>query len=114
VGVHVPDIVVWEDVKNGKLNGFSMEALVMTTEKVIEIEILQEINTETLPDDTGHVHNVIVRFSDEGEFLGGRTDMVNGHIHFIKRFTHTEETDEHLHRYALVEAIGEIINAEES
>lgn len=114
VGVHVPDPSVWGSVKNGDLNGFSMEALVNTTKKVIEIELEQVITTETYDDDTGHVHTLTVRFSDEGIFLGGRTDVVNDHFHLITRATHTDLAANHEHRYSLIEFIGEVDNDAES
>ena len=104
VGVHIEDPDLWSDVKSGKYNGFSMEALVKKTPKVLEIEVPEVIEGPTQKAE-GHEHTFEIRFGDNGEFLGGRTNIVNGHYHEIKRATVTDEAEGHAHRFSFVELI---------
>ena len=39
VGVHVPDPALWEDIKTGKLNGFSLEGMSMKEQKTVVMNI---------------------------------------------------------------------------
>jgi len=105
IGVHVADNVVWQKVKSGELNGFSMEALVHSHRKVIEIEVPDEIIGKTAMEED-HEHEFSVHLDDKGQFMGGRTNMVNGHIHEIHKGTTTEKAMGHVHRYSFVEAIN--------
>ncbi len=117
VGVHIPDTGIWGKVKSGELNGFSMEALAIktATEIIIEVpEVMQGVTERS--GDTMHTHKWHIRFSPEGEFLGGSTGSVlDGddpdpeHDHKISKGTVTEQGGEnpHRHRYSFVEvAIG--------
>jgi len=112
VGVHIPDPKLWALVKDGKLNGFSMEALVVKRPREIELEVPEIIIGQTLSDDTEHTHEYSVRFDEQGNFLGGSTDIVNGHIHNISKGTVTDMADDHNHRYSIVEAIEVLESAE--
>ncbi len=119
VGVRVLDEALWEAVKSGELNGFSMQAKVFTKNVEIEVDIPPEVigSTERGPDpSTGHRHKYSVRFSDNGEFLGGQTDVINGHFHKIIRGSITappivaatgapDGSDEHHHRYTFLDKI---------
>ena len=105
VGIHVGDSEIWAKVKSGKLNGFSMEALVVKTPKVIELELPVPITGATSKSED-HEHLFEVDFSDEGVFLGGRTTINAGHYHKITKGVVTETTDGHAHRYSIVEFIN--------
>ncbi len=105
IGMHVPDSVVWEQIKSGEINGFSMEAFVHMREKVIEIEVPDVLGGVTV-EANGHSHNFTVRFDDEGNFLGGSTAMGAGHSHKISRGTVTEEASGHTHRYSIAEEVN--------
>ena len=105
VGVHIPDPELWAKVKTGELNGFSMEALVKKVSRDIELEVPDVIKGETLSDNTGHEHVYSVRFDEQGNFLGGSTDIVDGHIHNISKATVTDLADGHNHRFSIAEAI---------
>lgn len=104
VGMHVPDPEMWVAIKSGDINGFSMEALVRLAEREIVIEVPDEI-TGTTSEAEDHTHTFIVRFDDEGNFLGGRTSEGGGHSHEILRGTVTETTDGHTHRYSFAEMV---------
>lgn len=107
VGVHVPNDDVWSGIKSGKYNGFSMEALVSKTPMVIEMEIPPVISGMTQKADGGddHVHEFFVSYDEDGNFLGGKTNLVNNHFHVIKRGTVTEDTDNHRHRFAYMDGV---------
>lgn len=104
IGMHVPDPEVWESIKKGEINGFSMEAFVTLREKVIEIEVPDVVHGLTEAT-AGHTHRFEVRFSDEGNFLGGTAFEENGHSHEILRGTVTEAGNGHTHRYSVVEQV---------
>ncbi len=105
VGVHIPDEGIWKKVKSGELNGFSMEALVKTSEKIIEVDVPDVIKGRTLKDESGHTHTYEVSFDDEGNFVGGRTDIVNGHYHDIRKASVTGKVADHSHRFSIMEEL---------
>ncbi|MGW8177534.1 MAG: XkdF-like putative serine protease domain-containing protein [bacterium] len=109
VGVHVSDSDVWKRVKSGELNGFSIEALVRTEEQVVEINLPERLRGMTIQKNASdHTHEFEVAFSDSGDFIGGRTSIVQGHFHEIRSHTVTEKasTDGHAHRYSFTEAMN--------
>jgi len=108
VGIHVPDPELWAGIKNGELNGFSMEAMVQAEKKIIEFEVPDIIVGTTLSDDTGHTHEYTVKFDEQGNFLGGSTDVVDGHVHPIVKATVTGETEGHTHKFSIVESMEEL------
>lgn len=110
VGVYIPDPVVWAKVKSGELNGFSMEALVKATPKVIELEVPEVIRGKLLDDDSGHTHKFEVRFNEDGNFLGGKTSVVDDHFHVIEKGTVTNAAGSpaHNHRYSIVEEMSDV------
>ena len=106
VGVHIPNKDLWLRVKSGELNGFSMQSLVFVREKQIELDVPSKIEGMT-EEAEGHRHTYSVRFSDDGEFLGGSTDLVDGHIHDIESTSITARAGEgdHRHRYSFLSEI---------
>ena len=105
IGVKVPDAGVWQMVKSGELNGFSLDGMGVRNDTTFEIEMPELLKGET--DDTpGHKHTFAVKFDDGGNFLGGRTSFgLDGHFHLIKRGTCTETVDGHSHRFSFVEGV---------
>jgi hypothetical protein len=105
VGVKVPDTNIWEMVKSGELNGFSLDGLGVRVPTTIELTIPEVLKGETDVFD-GHGHDFHVRFDEEGNFLGGKTSKAeDGHFHEINRGTATEVTDGHSHRFSFVEGV---------
>lgn len=102
VGIHVPDGIVWQKIKSGELNGFSMEAMVKSRPQFIEIEVPEELVGKTAME-MNHEHEFMLVIDDEGNFVGGRTNMVDGHWHEILSATVTEKSMGHAHRYSFVE-----------
>ena len=103
IGMHIVDEELWEKVKSGEINGFSLQAHAVRTPKMIEIEVPEEVEGDTSVAN-GHRHRFTIRFDEEGKFLGGETDTVDGHKHVIRTGTATEKSDGHSHRYSFLEA----------
>lgn len=105
LGVKVPDPEVWALVKSGELNGFSFDGEGYRVETVLEIDMPDAIEGETV-EVNGHKHTFVVRYDQEGNFLGGVTGPgPDGHVHKILRGTVTETTDDHAHRFSFVEGV---------
>lgn len=104
VGVHIPNEDVWQQIKKGEINGFSLEALVSKTPMEIEVEIPPVLSGKTAKTDD-HEHEFFVAYGPNGEFVGGKTSEVNGHHHVIKRGTATEVEMGHSHRFSFVEKL---------
>ncbi len=114
VGVHVPDPRIWQAIKDGEFNGFSMQAKVYVREAELEIDIPPEVHgtTDFAENDDGsglHTHGFRVRFDSNGKFLGGETTFDAGHMHEIKTRTTTQPTKGivggHKHRYSFLDEI---------
>lgn len=115
--VKILDDDLWNDVKSGKLNGFSMQASVFVTDRIVTLEIPSEVEglTQIASDGDDHRHHYIVRFDSEGDFAGGISNVVNGHKHVIRRRSITEMSvdpvnkelaDGHFHRYTLIDKLA--------
>lgn len=100
LGVHIEDPEVWESVKSGKLNGFSVQALAIKKLAVATIETYVD-NVGTTEDADGHRHLYYVELDEVGKVVGGHTDIVRGHYHKISAGTRTDESEGHSHRYFL-------------
>jgi hypothetical protein len=105
IGVKVPDAAVWQMVKSGELNGFSLDGMGLRTPTTFEIEMPELLEGET--DQVGnHRHAFAVKFDDAGNFLGGETSPgPDGHVHTIVRGTVTEPSLGHSHRFSFVEGV---------
>jgi hypothetical protein len=105
IGVKCPDDV-WARVQKGELNGFSIDGSGFQVDTVLEIELPDTLEGETTAADDGHSHKFMVKYDEEGNFLGGATTpAADGHVHTILRGTLTETTDGHAHRFSFVEGV---------
>lgn len=104
VGVHINNDDIWSQVEKGEINGFSVEALVTKRTGEVEVEIPPVVTGRTTKSED-HEHTFMVAYDDEGRFLGGKTDVVDGHMHVIKNGTITEEAKGHMHRYSAVDDV---------
>jgi hypothetical protein len=108
VGIYVPDPNLWNAIKNGDLDGFSMEAECFR-KKDVEFEMDSTLalkgHCESCPD--GRTHQFAIKVSKSGEFLGGVTsaDPVDGHFHTITHGEYTDETNGHTHKYSHAEEV---------
>lgn len=106
IGVHVPEQEVWDMVKSGELNGFSIDGHGVRVDTVLEIDMPDTLAGKTEAGDDGHSHTFYVKFDEEGRFLGGETDRAaDGHYHIIKMGTCTEVAGGHSHRFSFVEGV---------
>ncbi|CAA2141487.1 hypothetical protein HYPP_02510 [Hyphomicrobium sp. ghe19] len=105
LGVKVPDPELWRMIKEGELNGFSLDGSAIQVDTVIEIEMPMVLNGETDIAD-GHKHTFQVSFDNQGNLIGGTTGPgPDGHVHRIVRGTVTETANGHSHRFSFVEGI---------
>lgn len=109
VAVHIPDAELWEAIKNGEINGFSMEAAVRR--KIGEVAVpgvpyFLTGDTETAKD--GHYHTFEAIFDENGVLTSGRTNVFKDpetgeeHFHIIRKPVVTEKSSEHAHRFLVV------------
>lgn len=108
VAVHIPDKELWQSVKKGEINGFSMEAFVSRKEKEVEVEIPPVVSGMTSKSED-HQHRFYVNYDDKGDFRGGTTDYVNGHCHVIKAGTVTQDAEGHSHRFSSVDNVQIVV-----
>lgn len=102
VGMHVNNDDMWAAIKKGEINGFSMEAMVKKDVVEVEMDIPPVVQGRTMKSE-GHEHVFYVAYNEDGKFLGGRTDVVDGHAHVIKRGSVTEQAADHSHRFSHLE-----------
>ena len=105
IGVHIPDTILWNSIKKGDINGFSMEALVTRHDMDCEVEIPPIVTGLTSKGEDAHQHKFFVAYDEKGQFKGGVTDSVGGHFHSIVAGTHTENAAGHRHRFSSVDNI---------
>ena len=98
IGLKVNNADDWQAIKKGELNGFSVQAMVKKVPTMVEMQILKHNVGETHTADDHH-HVFLLEYNNEGKIVGGKTDIVDGHYHEIKKGSATEETNGHSHRY---------------
>jgi len=104
IAMQFPEGDLWDRVKKGGINGFSMEALVSRHEQELEVDIPPVVTGKTSKSDD-HEHEFFVSYDAHGQFKGGTTDSVKGHQHAIKAGTHTEVASGHSHRFSSVDSL---------
>jgi len=105
VGMHIDNTEMWNKIKKGEINGFSMEAMVTKSTVQVQMDIPPIIQGRTM-DVEGHSHSFSVAYDEAGKFLGGRTDVVDGHSHVIKRGSLTEPALNHTHRFSYLDDLS--------
>ena len=98
LGIKVTDDQLWYDIKSGKLNGYSFEAMVRKVPVVIDIEYEQDKLGET-EETLGHTHLYFLKMDPDGRVVGGRTSTDLNHSHEINGGTGTDESLGHSHRF---------------
>ncbi len=112
IGMHIPDVEIWKAIKDGEINGFSMQALVKKKKQFVTVTLQQTIQgrTSVMQGANGkpHDHSFEVKFDAEGRFLGGRTSTDQGHFHVIRSMTVVEMAPPgpHNHRYSVMEHVN--------
>lgn len=107
VAMKIEDDDLWQQVLDGQINGYSYEALneFFAAELTMEDDFVRKGVTEPDPDD-GHTHRYLVMVDEDNRVVSGGTDETDGHSHTISTHTITDETNNHRHRYNLVQGKG--------
>jgi hypothetical protein len=100
LGTKIYDADLWEDIKKGVYNGYSMEVMVRKNPKTVEVNIQNHI-FGFVEENDGHSHAFYVKMNDEGKVVGGGTSEDEGHSHEISLATATNKTNDHSHRFFL-------------
>jgi hypothetical protein len=98
LGVKIEDSRIWNDVKEGRLNGYSFQAMVKKVDMVAKLAVIRD-NVGRTENAQDHNHLFFVQLDDKGRVKGGCTSETEGHFHSIRRGTATEEAEGHSHRY---------------
>jgi len=104
LGVRMEEGELWDAIRAGKLNGFSVEATTKKVPKKVMVDIAKialgktEENTdvEIAP---AHSHRFYIEFDSEGRISLGLTEEELGHVHEIGGTVVTEESMGHTHRF---------------
>lgn len=104
LGVRMPDGELWERVKSGELNSFSVDALVTKVASDRKLPKLSAACGTTLEqvaksDMPPHTHAYFLQYDQQGRVAFGKTDAVLGHSHRIIGTVTTEKTAGHSHRF---------------
>lgn len=102
VGIHIEDEDIWQAILDGKLNGLSVEAFTNFDEKVVEVTLPDVVKGVTSKVKS-HIHQFTARYDNKGNFIGGITDVVDGHSHTITHATVTDFSEEHNHTFDSIE-----------
>jgi hypothetical protein len=97
----IEDTAVWKMIKNGKINGYSMEIRAKAIEHDAEVEYDSVVFGETQPDPyDGHTHLFLVKLDETGKIKYGKTSKggPDSHEHAITGYSITEQYDGHSHR----------------
>ena len=103
VAMRITDDALWQDILDGKINGYSYQAVVSFLSGVIETEDDGVRTGTTEPDPTdGHTHYFMVLVDETNRPISGGTSEDFGHSHNISTHTVTDTAEGHNHRYNLV------------
>lgn len=102
VGIHIEDENVWQAILKGELNGLSLEAFATPEERIVEVAIPDTVRGYT-SNVKNHTHQFIARYDSQGNFIGGITDVVDGHSHDIEHATMTNISEGHSHTFDSVD-----------
>ena len=104
LGVRMEDGPLWESIKSGEINGFSVDAFVtkVPSDKPLPKKLVTA--GETLPPVeqdgvTQHTHTYYIEYDTDGRVAFGKTDSVDGHSHKIIGTVTTEKAAGHSHRF---------------
>jgi hypothetical protein len=104
LATYIEDPIVWEAIKAGKLNGYSLEAYVYKEEAEVIYDYIA-LHFGLTEENDGHFHAFYVEVDETGKVTGGSTGPGgdDNHSHKIKAGTATQLSNEHAHRYFLNE-----------
>ena len=100
----IEDAKIWRLIKDGKLNGYSMEIMAYTVEQQAEISFDAWVYGETQPDPfDGHTHFYLIKMDEQGNIEYGYTSHggPDDHRHTISRMSVTDPYNYTTHRIVL-------------
>jgi hypothetical protein len=101
MALKIHDNMVWDLIKTGKINGYSVALKGKRKKQLAEVQYKAH-NFSKSQESAGHFHYVFYELDKKtGKLINGRTNEVNGHYHTITSGTATQESDGHSHRYNL-------------
>lgn len=108
IGMKVVDPVIWRQIMDNELNGFSFEAAVGMVPVHVENLRSRLVTGITAPDPVdGHTHSYAVIVDCRNYPISGETSETDGHKHGISRHTVTDLVDGHRHRFDVLNFDGE-------
>lgn len=107
VSLKVEDDDLWDAIRTGVFNGFSIEAWVFKVKAEVEYDFLP-IQYGFVEENAGHDHAFYVEVDEIGRVTRGITSVDDGHSHEILAGTATELSNDpqgvrHAHRYFMQE-----------
>lgn len=101
LALKINDEMVWDLIKDGKINGYSVALKAKRKKELAEVEYKTHNFTKSQETDN-HFHYVFYELDKTtGKLINGRTNEVDGHYHTIESGTATQESNGHSHRYNL-------------
>lgn len=105
LAVKVDDENVWDRIKKGDINGFSVDAFAKVAEVEVEVTLMKSAFSIT-EESAGHTHFLFAEYDDNGKVVSGVTSPgPDGHVHILKRASVTETAGDgdaaHVHRFHL-------------
>lgn len=100
----INDKIVWNGIKSGVINGYSMEIESFLIEHDAEIVFDAWVTGETQPDPfDGHTHTYLVKMDEEGNIERGFTSIggPDNHRHTISRMSITDPYNKSTHRFII-------------
>lgn len=98
------DPVLWQKVKSGELNGYSLYTDDFNQRKIEKIKIIRAkrlagtTEKSTSNNIFKHDHELELELSDNGRVVPTKTKTKRGHYHKVTKLTATEEESGHSHR----------------
>jgi hypothetical protein len=106
LGVRMKDGAIWKAIQDGRINGYSFQAVLDKEAKTVLVEAGKSFTGETFDSPTldgvplpEHKHTFYVEFDKKGQVSFGTTNEVFAHKHKISRSITTELALGHKHRF---------------
>jgi hypothetical protein len=100
LAVKVTDEDIWNNILQGKFNGYSMEILTKVKPYTIKYSNFNNYVGKT-EDNKTHSHYYYLEFDSQGRILRGRTSEDDGHFHEVKTNSTTQVANNHSHRIVI-------------
>lgn len=105
LGTKIDNDEVWEKVLNGEYNGYSIAGRAIREPAAVRLTrvVEMEVETELSEGDEPHSHYIHLFFNKDNQLAPCWTSSTLGHAHQVVATTATELTNDHLHKFIVVE-----------